>query len=89
MQKEDREKAISSGILRILVGGLLVYYAYALATDLGGSWETKQIVLLIFAILFLVVGVFFAIAGIVGFIKMYKRGILFSDAQEETIDQEK
>lgn len=89
MQKEEREKIISSAILRILVGGLLVYYAYALTTDLGGSWETKQIVLLVFTILFVVVGVVFAILGIISLLRMYKKGELLGDTQEEITNKEK
>lgn len=89
MQKEEREKVISSAALRILVGGLLVYYAYALATDLDGSWETKQIVLLVFGILFLIVGIVFAASGIVNLVKLFKQGNLLPESQEETTDQEK
>lgn len=72
MQKEDKEKIISSAVLRILVGGMLVYYAYALATELDGSWETKQIILAVFGVLFVVVGIVFAVAGMINLVKMFK-----------------
>lgn len=71
MQSEESQKEKSGAILKILVGGLLIYYAYALGLDIDGSWNTKQIVLAVFGILFTIVGISFAGTGVVGLVKLF------------------